>query len=62
MLLFPFDISSGERPITSTVDVPENIRKAAKTGDINIFKKIMQSLLRDTDCVYMKLLTWGRKK
>lgn len=36
VLLLPFDIVSGERPVTGTVDVPENIRKAAETGDKNI--------------------------
>lgn len=38
-MLFPFDIGSGECPIKGTVDVPENIGKSAKIGDINIFYK-----------------------
>lgn len=38
-MLFPFDIGNGDCPVTGTVDVPENIRKAAKTGDINTFYK-----------------------
>lgn len=37
--LFCFGISSHERTITVTVDVPENIRNTVKAGDVNIFYK-----------------------
>lgn len=38
-MLFPFGIDSYESIITATVDVPEDLRNAAKAGDVNIFYK-----------------------